>query len=134
MAWYSGVSGGCCPCAGGLPGSNWPGPILIHWPLRSGYLVSSKARAAALDGTSVAASVSAPVRLRLRITASRTDPFGRQSVRDDRLPAGEVGLLLRPGAARGTAAQRFDRHLQLVTRLERLARPTFAHQSARART
>src|ERR1700730_2793080 len=65
---------------------------------------------------------------------ARTQVGGcEELVGDDRLPGGEVGLLLRPGAARRAAAQRIDGHLQLVTGLEGLARPAFAHQRARAR-
>src|SRR5258708_39265962 len=53
-------------------------------------------------------------------------------MRDDRLSAGEVCLLLRPGTAGRAATQRVDGHFQRVTRLEGLARPALAHQSARA--
>src|SRR6476620_7589569 len=58
MAWYSGVSGGCCARPPRLLGSNEPEPIRSHWPFQSGYLASSQARAediAASSATAVAA-------------------------------------------------------------------------------
>src|SRR6516225_4828613 len=52
---------------------------------------------------------------------------------DNRLSAGEARFLLGPGAARRARAKRIDGHLELISGLERLARPTLANQSARAR-
>src|SRR6266702_2554880 len=47
IAWYSGVSGGCCPRAGGLAGSYWPpAPVRTHWPFQSGNLELSCDQAA----------------------------------------------------------------------------------------
>src|SRR5262245_10815474 len=54
-----------------------------------------------------------------------------KSVRHHDRPAVlELGLADGPGAARGAAAQRLDRHLEFVTRLDALARPAVAHQVA----
>src|SRR5712675_761503 len=43
----------------------------------------------------------------------------------------ELGLADVPGAAGRTAAQRLDRHLELVAGLQGLARPSVPHQRAR---
>src|SRR5215813_6172869 len=67
MAWYSGVSGACCPRLRGLLGSHWVPPILCHWPSKSGYLVSSTARAAPDVMISARASAIEPAESRLRI-------------------------------------------------------------------
>src|SRR5438045_2163122 len=67
MAWYSGVSGACCPRLPGLLGSHWVPPILCHWLARSGYLVSSNARLAPVVMISTAAKAVAPAEIRLRI-------------------------------------------------------------------
>src|SRR5262245_45567002 len=66
MAWYSGVSGACCPRLRGLLGSHWVPPILCHWPAKSGYSVSSIARAAPVVMINAAASVIEPTEIRLR--------------------------------------------------------------------
>src|SRR5260370_16072390 len=66
IALYSGVSGACCPKPQGLVWSNdgmppSPGTTKrVHWPLRSGYFVSSNARAlpsASAETASAAAAV-----------------------------------------------------------------------------
>src|SRR5262245_22905308 len=67
MAWYSGVSGACCPRLRGLLGSHWVPPTLCHWPARSGYRVSSTARASPVVMISAAASAIEPAEIRLRI-------------------------------------------------------------------
>src|SRR6476660_5625754 len=48
----------------------------------------------------------------------------------DRPPVLEFGLPHGPGTARRTTAQRLDRELQLVPWLQRLARPSVAHERA----
>ncbi len=66
-AWYSGVSGACCPRPGGLVGSNagWsPTPTASHCPERSGYFASSNAQAATADVTAAANAVAASNGLR----------------------------------------------------------------------
>src|SRR5262245_5021290 len=67
MVWYSGVSGACCPRPRGLLGSHWVPPILCHWPAKSGYLVSSTARAAPDVMISAVASAIEPAESRLHI-------------------------------------------------------------------
>src|SRR6266446_7016718 len=67
IAWYSGVSGACCPRPMGLVGSHCMPPVLSHWPDQSGYLVSSCARAAAIVVTITVASTTAPIELRTGI-------------------------------------------------------------------
>jgi len=58
-AWYSGVSGACCPSPPGLLGSHVPtGLPRFHKPSQSGYFFASSAMATALD-TSTAASATA---------------------------------------------------------------------------
>src|SRR5260370_5129557 len=70
MACYSGVNGACCPRPAGLLGSSRGVPVSVrsHWPERSGYLSSSKARAPANEKQSVAASTSEPIDRRYGIT------------------------------------------------------------------
>src|SRR5260370_38285265 len=70
MACYSGVNGACWPRAAGLLGSYRGVPVSVrsHWPERSGYLSSSKARAPANEKQSAAASTSAPIDGRYGIT------------------------------------------------------------------
>ncbi len=55
------------------------------------------------------------------------------SAANDRPAAAEGDLLVGPGPARRAAAQRIDRHLDLVAGFEALARPAVADQEARAR-
>src|SRR6478672_3529500 len=59
----------------------------------------------------------------------RTDSLGSDH---DRTSVLEFGSAHRPGAARGAAAQRLDRQLQLVAWLQGLARPSVAGQRARS--
>src|SRR5258708_3573075 len=66
LAWYSGVSGACCPRPDGLPCSHC---VAIprgraHWPDQSGYLVSSNAAASVTANASAAATAIAPIALR----------------------------------------------------------------------
>jgi hypothetical protein len=58
MAWYSGISGACCPRPGGLVWSHWnPTPRgRHHCPDQSGYLDSSNAAALAIVIASAATS------------------------------------------------------------------------------
>src|SRR5947207_13977772 len=71
MAWYSGVNG-----AGVAPPLGWlwsyrPGPpIERHWPLKSGYFVSSHASASAIVTHSVARNAIALIDLRQSIVSS----------------------------------------------------------------
>src|SRR5215467_298661 len=67
IAWYSAVSGASCPRLRGLLGSHWVPPILCHWPARSGYLVSSNARATPDVMISARASAIEPAESRLCI-------------------------------------------------------------------
>src|SRR5882757_9457384 len=56
MAWYSAVSGACCPRPVSLRGSNEPAPARIHCPLISGYFVTSCAPALATAQASAASA------------------------------------------------------------------------------
>src|SRR4051812_18919010 len=75
IASYSGVSGASCVVPQHLTGSNEGCPPLhdgirfpIHWPLRSGYIASSKAHAPHGSALSIAASASVPIAPRISIT------------------------------------------------------------------
>src|SRR6266699_691824 len=82
MAWYSGVSGACCPRPGGLEGSNRvplkpggpkrtngpfksgpEGPYRTHWPFKSGYFPKSTIWAPAVGPHSAARIAIAPSKL-----------------------------------------------------------------------
>src|SRR5437763_2903147 len=82
MASYSGVSGAPWVVPQTLVGSKagWPRGAPgggerrpIHWPLRSGYFVSSKAQALSGAAQSIAASAAVPIAFRVSITILRQD-------------------------------------------------------------
>jgi len=68
IAWYSAVSGGCCPRPGGFAGSKRgsseaPGATArSHWPRKSGYFASSNACAVLPAVHSIAASATAVIK------------------------------------------------------------------------
>src|SRR5712671_3022532 len=93
-AWYSVVSGGCCPRPPGLSGSKLALPMRVHWARISGYFVRSCADAPAIVMPNAATSASAPTAWALALVAFRSgivvsafsrrvsgvDPFTRRTV------------------------------------------------------
>src|SRR5437660_11939194 len=75
MAWYSGVSGACCPGPQGLLVSNRIGPPTTrHWPFKFGYFPTSNNWAPAVEPCITAASAIAAIEtLRSIIVPPDTD-------------------------------------------------------------
>src|SRR5215470_17618478 len=79
MAWYSGVSGACCPSPGGLVSSQTtPTPrVRLHCPDQSGYFVSSNAAASerVITNTTINAIVPNELRCGLMTTSCMRCPY-----------------------------------------------------------
>src|SRR5450432_1157520 len=81
-AWYSGVSGACCPRPGGLVGSQDPSGLpRSHMPSKAGYFLASCAPAAR-DRHSSAAT--ATTELRWSMVFSRLSAAQRRAAPHDR--------------------------------------------------